>query len=59
VVGRVGALISMHQMNLSSYVVQERCIEIGLTCIAIAGIRGGFAALSSRTGCTSGAMADA
>ena len=28
-VGRVGALISMHQMNLSSYVVQERCIEIG------------------------------
>ncbi len=28
VVGRVGALISMHQMNLSSYVVQERCIEI-------------------------------
>ena len=27
-VGRVGALISMHQMNLSSYVVQKRCIEM-------------------------------
>jgi hypothetical protein len=46
----MGALISMHQMNLSSYVVQEKMHRDGVSGAApFLASNGGFAALSSGT----------
>ena len=60
VVGRMGALISMHQMYLSSYVVQERCIEIAISSASLFPHQGRLRRLViSGTGGTGGAMTDA